>query len=259
MKTEIKIIIPCYNEASRLRVPEFETFAAENPEFFFVFADDGSTDGTGEIITKSAARHPERISCFSRGKNLGKAEIIRQACLEHHDGTAYLGYFDADLATPLEELKKMWEVIRSNRNCEMIIGCRHLRMGVIIERLLLRHYLGRIFATFASIILQIPVYDTQCGAKIFRASLSPYFFSRPFVSRWFFDIEILKRLLLIDTLNFNLHTIIEYPLSTWRGIEGSRLKLWDFFITPSELIKIYFSYPGINKEKLKALTGQELR
>jgi hypothetical protein len=67
-------------------------------------------------------------------------------------------------------------------------------LGRDIRRSAFRHYAGRLFATFASLQLRLPVYDTQCGAKIFRATPEVVaLFGRPFRLRWCFDVEVLSR------------------------------------------------------------------
>ena len=81
-----------------------------------------------------------------------------------------LGYFDADLATPPGELLRMLDLLERRPDLSFVLASRVALLGRRITRRARRHYLGRVFATFASIFLQIPVYDTQCGAKVFRAS-----------------------------------------------------------------------------------------
>ncbi|HEY7375200.1 MAG TPA: hypothetical protein VIF57_23765, partial [Polyangia bacterium] len=97
-----------------------------------------------------------------------------------------------------------------------------------IERSAVRHYLGRVFATAASLILRTRVYDTQCGAKLFRAGPAlAEALSAPFLSRWAFDVELLGRLLIgtPGVAPLPLAAIVEVPLAVWHDVEGSKLGL----------------------------------
>ena len=97
-----------------------------------------------------------------------------------------VGYWDADLATPLSTIPEFIDKFRSNRELVAVCGSRILRLGASIHRSVFRHYFGRVFATIASNILKIPVYVTQFGAKLFRTEHAELIFSKPFLSRWFF-------------------------------------------------------------------------
>ena len=89
----------------------------------------------------------------------------------------FVGYWDADLATPLTEIQVFIQKFKSNNELKAVCGSRVLRLGSSIRRSVFRHYFGRIFATIVSNILNIPVYDTQCGAKIFLAEFAEIIFS----------------------------------------------------------------------------------
>ena len=109
----------------------------------------------------------------------------------------------------------------------MVMGARVALLGRDIRRSPLRHYLGRLFATAASWILGLPVYDTQCGAKLFRAdAVREGIFDIPFATRWLLDIEILQRLLRVrralgpGEAAAGFH---ELPLEAWRDVRGSKL------------------------------------
>src|SRR5690606_22509226 len=106
------------------------------------------------------------------------------------------GFFDADLATPLTEIRWLLQWGEREKKTGMIIGARvNLFGSTHISRYMLRHYFGRFFATIVSNMLGISIYDTQCGAKLFRADMATVLFGRPFLSRWLFDIELIYRLL----------------------------------------------------------------
>ena len=126
------------------------------------------------------------------------------------------------------------------------MGSRVKLLGRKIERRRSRHYLGRVFATAVSTILGLDVYDTQCGAKLFR--VTPFIralFQQPFLSRWIFDVEILARLIQArrgKNLPQADRVIYEFPLMEWRDIPGSKLGYRDFFRAAWELCRIHNHY-----------------
>jgi hypothetical protein len=157
--------------------------------------------------------------------NGGKAEAVRAGmrwAIEH--GAQFLGYADADMSTPVSEILRLSRLIESC-DAKVIIGSRIRILGRDIDRTLSRHIAGRLFATCASIALNMPVYDTQCGAKFFRATpLLSNALAQPFTSRWAFDVELLGRL--VSPLRDNGYVpgdIIEEPLMAWRDVAGSKL------------------------------------
>jgi hypothetical protein len=121
------------------------------------------------------------------------------------------------------------------------IGARVGMLGYNIERSAVRHYLGRVFATAASVILQARIYDTQCGAKLFRANAAlSEALAVPFLSRWAFDVELLGRLLIgtPDVPGLPLDAIVEVPLPVWHDVQGSKLRLGGMTRTLADLARV---------------------
>ena len=123
-----------------------------------------------------------------------------------------------------------------------VCGSRILRLGASIHRSFFRHYFGRVFATVASNILNIPVYDTQCGAKLFRAEHAELIFSEHFLSRWFFDVELFARSIELMGRQKTVHSIYEVPLSQWHDQGVSKVSWGSMIRTPIELLRIYYHY-----------------
>jgi glycosyltransferase involved in cell wall biosynthesis len=158
--------------------------------------------------------------------NSGKAEAVRRGMRAALDaGAQVIGYLDADLSTPPPELARVGAAL-SRPGIEVAIGARVALLGTDIERSAIRHYLGRVFASLASLILQARIYDTQCGAKLFRSSPAlRASLAEPFISRWAFDIELLGRMLAGTGGEppLPLTAIVEVPLHTWHDVKGSKL------------------------------------
>ncbi|MCP4601536.1 MAG: glycosyltransferase [Proteobacteria bacterium] len=236
------IVIPCYNEARRLKPEMFLKEVSENSWLHLLFIDDGSSDDTLSILKKLSKSKPDQITYEQLPTNKGKAEAVRIGVLTAMAcDSKLIGYLDADLSAPLSEFKEMTRLI-FERDAFMVLGSRVKLLGRDIVRSRHRHYLGRVFATLASIALDMPVYDTQCGAKLFRNNdLAKQVFSEPFNSRWIFDVEILARVLIAcDSMESKTKQsiILEYPLAKWHQIDGSRLKPIDFAKAALDLAEI---------------------
>ncbi len=213
--------------------------------------DDGSTDDTGRVLEELRAEAPERIDLLPIHENRGKAEAVRCGMLRALDSAPdYAGYWDADLATPLGEVPGFVARLRADATLELVMGARVKLLGRTIVRNPARHYLGRVFATCVSVMLRLAVYDTQCGAKLFRAdrALLEPLFGEPFRSTWIFDVEILARLIrrLREQGGPAVEDVVyEYPLTTWRDVEGSKVRGADFLRAAFELANIWRVYrPG---------------
>jgi glycosyltransferase involved in cell wall biosynthesis len=238
---ETCIVIPCYNEANRLDAQAFIDYCVAHSETDFLFVNDGSRDGTGAMLA-ALAEHHLQLHFLDLPRNAGKAEAVRSGILYATEtfSPAYVGFWDADLATPLETIETFVAQIKQG-NYDAVTGLRLTRLGASVRRRHLRHYTGRLFATAAAIILGIEVYDTQCGAKLFRADKT-LLFAEKFVSRWFFDIEIIARYIKKFGREIARRKICEYPLSKWEDVKGSQLKASDFLKVPIELLKIRRHY-----------------
>jgi len=243
-ETSATIVVPCYNEEQRLDVSRFADFVEQCERIHLLFVDDVSSDKTLDVLETLASRHPERIETLALPRNMGKAEAVRHGFARvFAAGPGYVGFWDADLATPLETIPLFCALLDEKEDVEMVIGARVQLLGRAIERQTMRHYLGRIFATVASLVLDLKVYDTQCGAKLFRASPKlEAVFREPFTTRWIFDVEIIARLICehrVRNLPSVEGVIYEYPLPQWRDIGGSKLKTTDFFKAFLDIFAIY--------------------
>jgi glycosyltransferase involved in cell wall biosynthesis len=243
----VVIVVPCYNEEKRLDRASFLAF--ENPlhSIKFLFVNDGSTDNTLQLLESLRMSNSDKFSVLSLPQNQGKAEAVRRGILAALTAQPdYVGFWDADLATPLETIPQFVDFAESRPQLSIILGARVKLLGREIQRRSSRHYLGRVFATVASAVLGLAIYDTQCGAKLFKVSrLVTDLFQQPFQSRWIFDVEILARLMQI-TRGKDVpqpdRLIYEFPLTEWRDIPGSKVRLYDFIKSAWELYRIRRTY-----------------
>ena len=228
------LVIPCYNEAARLDEGAILAWAQRSaqPHASLLFVDDGSTDATAAVLARLAAAAPRRIRTLALPRNGGKAEAVRRGMLAAAaaagKGSA-VGYWDADLATPLDALPEFEAVLDApDSRFEMVFGARVGLLGRDIRRRMARHYLGRVFATLAAHVLGLPIYDTQCGAKLFRVNDDfASALSTPFRCRWTFDVELIARFVLLKrrrAAELRAERVIyELPLRRWTDVPGSKL------------------------------------
>ncbi len=241
------VVVPCYNEAERLQPQRFAEYLEQEEGIRFLFVNDGSTDETVAILRQMHQQRPGSIDWLDKQPNGGKAEAVRVGllkALDEHDAE-YVGFWDADLATPLEAIRELLAKLEQTPGLEMVFGARVRLLGRAIHRQPARHYLGRCFATVASLLLKLPIYDTQCGAKLFRVTPElRQVLAEPFLSSWIFDVEILARFVRLNRQTPDrLHEMIfEYPLHRWEDVAGSRVKTKDFVRAVGELVRIRQTY-----------------
>ena len=228
------VVVPCFNEERRLDAAAFRSFDRESLGLRFCFVNDGSRDGTLALLRRLVDEHPGLGSVLDLGSNHGKAEAVRRGLLAALDtGASYVGFWDADLATPLDEVARLEAALAARPAAWLAMGARVQMLGTDIRRRASRHYAGRWVATRVARALRLPTYDTQCGAKLFRAATTPAAaFEAPFLTRWLFDVEVLARLVRrhLDGEGPSVaDLVLEVPLRRWPDVPGSKVRPTDFF------------------------------
>lgn len=240
MRTQI--VVPCFEESSRFDRDAYVRFLQEHLDVGLVLVNDGSPDNTLAVLESVRDAVPERAKVLNLPQNLGKAEAVRQGMLQCIDDDAeYIGYWDADLATPLDAVPLFIDVLDQRADVDLVLGARVALLGRRIERKASRHYPGRLFATAASLTLNLPIYDTQCGAKLMRNKpLLRELFGQPFRSRWIFDVELIARYL---STGGRAEGLYELPVPRWTDVGESKVKPSDFVRAVGELAQTYQTYP----------------
>jgi len=238
------IVVPCYNEASRFQPNEFRIALEQISDLHLCFVDDGSTDQTSEMLGSFCDEHHPRAVLLNLDSNQGKAEAVRRGLLHIiQEPFTLVGYWDADLSTPLQTTQSFSDVMTQTPSLDMVLGSRIRLLGRKVDRSALRHVLGRVFATFASMALDLPVYDTQCGAKLIRNG--PWLVSlldRPFDSRWAFDVELLSRYLIGCKRNGRTVNLFEFPLDRWSEVPHSKVSLYSSLAAGVVVLRLWRSH-----------------
>lgn len=243
MRAKAGIVIPCYNEAGRIDLKSFEAFAAAERSYHICFVNDGSTDSTAEVLSAFCESNSAQFSLINLDVNKGKGEAVRAGLLALKSRNEFetIGFLDADLATSLEEYEKLNTALLKG-SYRAVFGSRMKKMGSNIDRSVKRHIIGRFFATLISASINLPFYDTQCGAKVFKPDFLDGIIENPFLTKWLFDVEILTRLKQkIGKKGVNSF-VLEKPLDSWTEMGDSKITKLDIIRIPIDLLKIRKHY-----------------
>jgi dolichyl-phosphate beta-glucosyltransferase len=209
------IILPAYNESARIaatldKILAHATERGWNLEVIVV--DDGSNDGTADIVREYARKHAVMRLLENPG-NRGKGYSVRNGML-HAKGEILL-FSDADLSSPIEEADPLFAAI--GEGADIAIGSRWVDRRLQIRRQpLYRRLFGRIFNLALRIILGLQFKDTQCGFKAFTRRSAQTIFPLQKIERWGFDPELLY---LAAKFGF---VVREVPVA-WSHREGTRI------------------------------------
>jgi glycosyltransferase involved in cell wall biosynthesis len=240
----ISIIIPAFNEQVRLpdTLRRIEQYLLDSDWDFheILVVDDGSTDGTFDVATAFANGNPN-IRVLRNPGNRGKGYSVRHGMLEARG--AWRLFSDADLSTPIEELEKLWYAVANGGmqscasgnvrgNDEIAIGSRALDRSLIgVHQPGYRETMGRLFNVVMRAVTGLPISDTQCGFKLFRADVAEQIFSRQTLERFGFDAEVLY-------IAFRRgYGIAEVPVR-WNHVEGSKVGMLNGLHAFGELAEI---------------------
>ncbi|GER60027.1 dolichyl-phosphate beta-glucosyltransferase [Patiriisocius marinus] len=245
MKTGI--IIPCYNEEKRLDQDAFTSFILENKDYHLCFVNDGSKDNTLDVLHKMKAKAHDSISIVDIKKNSGKATAVRAGVrfLYNKSNISNIGFMDADLSTDFRDFKDLVKSLEREEKL-VVFGSRNLGGTAGIERDVMRNIFSKFIKQFILLILGLPIRDTQCGAKVFKKSIVPVVYDRPFISRWLFDVEIFLRLKSFLGRENTMKNILEQPLMRWVHVDDSKLGMRDALEIPGRLAHIWLNYNVIN-------------
>jgi dolichyl-phosphate beta-glucosyltransferase len=190
----LSIIIPAYNESSRLghtlnQVLEYLRVQPYTSEVLVI--DDGSNDTTVEVATTGLSSFPKEINTrvIQYQPNRGKGYAVRLGLLAA-SGTIAL-FSDADLSTPISELPKLLDPVVAGEY-DIVFGSRALDPTLVgIHQPWLRERSGRLFNSIMRIATRLPYSDTQCGFKAFRLSVCRPIIEGAVLDRFGFDVELL--------------------------------------------------------------------
>jgi len=241
--TCIGVVIPCYNEETRLSSVEFKAFVHRNLGYHLCFVNDGSKDNTLGVLQELRKGNEDRISIYDCKKNGGKAEAVRLGMLHlaKDNQFDYIGFLDADLSTNFEDFDDLVQTI-SNSNYKIVSGSRINRMGADIAKESARKIISQGINLIIRKTLGMDFKDTQCGAKIMTKEIVEKTFQKKFLTKWLFDVEIFMRMKKEYGNEKAKELICEKPLNRWVHMDGSKLSFKDSFKIIGQIGQIAVHY-----------------
>ncbi len=219
----ISIVIPVYNEEKRIgsTLKKIISYCKKNfDKFEIIIVDDCSNDNTLDVVKNY------NVKIIKNKENKGKGYVVKRGILAAKYG--WVLFSDADLATPISELKKLVVV-----DSDIIIASRNMKNSHIkVKQPFLRHIIGRLFPFLVNLVMFLGFKDTQCGFKLFKTTVAKRIVKKQLINRFAFDVELL---FIAKKLGYSVK---EVPI-VWVDKKGSTVNaLKDSFRMFIDLFKI---------------------
>lgn len=212
----LSLVVPAFNEAKRIgaSLPVFQAYLETKGRAELIVVDDGSTDGTADVVREGARGSPVPVRVFRCGVNRGKGHALKVGFAASR-GECVM-FTDADLSTPIEEGDRLLERIAAG--AAVAIGSRKLaRSRIDVRQPWLRERMGMAFTALVRLLI-CDVSDATCGLKAMRGDVGRDLFARARLHDWSFDAEILF------LAHFLGHEIAEVPVR-WEDRAGTKVRL----------------------------------
>lgn len=229
----LSVVLPCYNQEPYLQknMQEIFSFLTAQPFSFEVLVvNDGSTDGTRELLKDLQKEYSFQV--LQHAKNLGKGRAVKTGVLAAQ-GT-YILFLDADLAIPITETTKFLKTLEDQSEVSIAIASRFVQgHREIVPVLWYRRILERGFSLLRRYIIGLgTIQDTQCGYKMFRYEAAQAVFPLMTRQRFSFDAEVL---FIAQKHGFRIQ---ELPISLQNPVRTSLRLLRDSFLMLRDLVVI---------------------
>jgi dolichyl-phosphate beta-glucosyltransferase len=227
----LSVILPAYNEESRLpeTLRHVGAYLAEQPyEAEVVVVDDGSTDGTAQVVHACSTIASLRLIQHPDRANHGKGAAVRLGMLEARG--MYRIFMDADNSTTLDQIDSFWPWL--DQGFDVVIGSRKTSGARIeVHQAWYKEFAGSCGNLFIRLFAVPGIADTQAGFKIFTRRAAEDVFSRQTIERWGYDIELLA---IARQLGYRIH---EVPI-VWVNAPGSKVRLRAYLEVLSEVWRV---------------------
>jgi glycosyltransferase involved in cell wall biosynthesis len=220
MAPDLSIVIPAFDERARLgeSLRKIQAYIqAERSNAELIVVDDGSGDDTAEVALAVLAEQPDICSRVIRYEaNRGKGYAVRTGLLAAHGDVAL--FTDADLSTPIEEMRKLVDPVKSGQY-DITFGSRALDRRLIgTHQPWRREQGGKVMNFVIRAMSGLPFSDTQCGFKAFNMQKFRPLIDVMTIDRFGFDVEFLF------VANYHGLRLKEIPVR-WNNVEGSKVSV----------------------------------
>jgi dolichyl-phosphate beta-glucosyltransferase len=216
---DLEIVIPAFNEARRLPSTLRHTmgFLRSQPwSTRVVVVDNGSSDDTPGVVRMVADELDGEVDVSVIGcARPGKGAAVRRGLLSSR--SRFVGFFDADLATPVATLTSVMEELQ--RGTTAVIGSRHAVGATMVRPQARGRRLGGAAFRLLAHTMVTDVRDTQCGFKFFERLAVTHALVQCRSTGFAFDVELLRR------IQDNGGRIVELPVA-WSDGATSTFHPW---------------------------------
>lgn len=230
---KVSIIIPLYNEESRIKPFLRELKHDVKPDWEVIFVDDGSDDGALNILKKFEVAN-KRIISYKH--NRGKGFAVKTGVMAARG--SYIIFIDADGSISTSQIDSMLNFLKKY---DVVVGTRASKESEV-KSTFLRKIMGRVFNMYVNFLYNIKINDNLCGFKGFKGDVAKKLFSSLLSERWIFDVELFYK---IKKQGFSLYQL---PIK-WEHRENGKISFTDPFKMVLELILLKIN---IFKKKLKS-------
>lgn len=211
------VVVPMFREATRIGTT-FEALAGSPlhvPETEFVFVDDGSTDGTGDLVEQLIADHGINATLIRLDSNQGKGAAVRAGMLAAKGDV--VAFVDADLSAGIDDVNRSLRMVEDDEADVVVASRAHENSTIAVPQPALRQFSGKTFNVLLKGLGLASISDTQCGLKAFRRDAAYKIFSELTTTGFSFDVEVIYR-----ALQHGMR-VVELPI-VWRHVEDSRVR-----------------------------------
>jgi glycosyltransferase involved in cell wall biosynthesis len=229
-EVEVTAIIPVFNDRKALEsaIPQsVGVLSAISENFELIVAEDGSTDGSRELV-QEYENQDRRVRLLHSDERLGRGRALNRAIVKAQGTIAC--YYDADLATDMKHLPELIGAIR--KGADIATGSR-LMPESDIKRTGGREIASRTYNFLVRLILGSSVHDHQCGFKAFNRDRILAVIPELRSGHWFWDTELLVR------CQRRGYRVTEFPVR-WRAGKGTTVKAKDVVEMGSSILRLWW-------------------